>query len=311
MKETKNTITVKLGKIKNTCFVVMPFDSLFQNQYETVIKKAVEELGFECIRGDEIYSKPTIMADIWKSIRSARFIIAEMTGKNENVFYEVGLAHAIGKPIIIITRNEDDVPFDLKALRYLYYDINDPHWGDNLEKSLKSLIKKIQQEKELHSYLEDISPMNELSYPKEPEIKVSSSVSENLQPILTGVWKGSWKIFTGTIKRDGTLSLIQEGNKISAVMHVTYVKQGEFTAIQEIITGVVKEEDVILNAVSYTYLEKGNSINYNLDNFNLKISDDRSKLEGDFYNSKGGKGHAIFNKVNDEENDYQRNDDHD
>lgn len=109
MKTDKNSIIVEVGQIENTCFVAMPFDPLFQSYYEQVIRPAVEELGLTCIRGDEIYSRPQIMADIWKCIRTPRLVIAELTGKNPNVFYEVGLAHAIGKPLILLTRNEDDV----------------------------------------------------------------------------------------------------------------------------------------------------------------------------------------------------------
>src|SRR5207237_4931202 len=101
------------------------------------------EIGLKCVRGDEIYSKPNIMSDIWKELRKARLVVAELTGKNANVFYEIGLAHAIGKPIILLTRNEDDVPFDLKALRYRYYDVNDPFWGDNLRDSIQLMVKSV------------------------------------------------------------------------------------------------------------------------------------------------------------------------
>ena len=121
-----NTVTIEIGNIENFCFIVMPFDSLFQVQYERVIRPAIEELGLICIRADELYSRPQVMADIWKSIRKSRLVIAELTGRNANVFYEIGLAHAIGKPIILLTRNEDDVPFDLKA------GANQPIWVDLL-----------------------------------------------------------------------------------------------------------------------------------------------------------------------------------
>src|ERR1041385_3895652 len=118
MSTHKNSVLVEIGEVENTCFVAMPFNNLFQIQYERVIRPAVEELGLKCIRADEIYLTPQIMADIWNGIRKSRLIIAELTGRNPNVFYEIGLAHAIGKPIILLTRREEDVPFDLKSLRY-------------------------------------------------------------------------------------------------------------------------------------------------------------------------------------------------
>ena len=113
MTTRETVINVDLGTLDQICFVAMPFTSLFKAQYERVIRLAIEATGLRCIRGDEIYSKPRIMDDVWKSIRSARLVVAELTGKNPNVFYEVGLAHAIGEPVISLTRNEDDVPFDL------------------------------------------------------------------------------------------------------------------------------------------------------------------------------------------------------
>ena len=157
-------ILIEIKNIENSCFVVMPFSSLYQIEYESIIKPTLEELSIKCVRGDEIYSKQRIMDDIWQSIKSCRFVIAELTGKNPNVLYEVGLAHAIGKPVIILTRNADDVPFDLKDLRYLYYDINDPFWGENLKLGLKSLIQKVIENPEIDTYLEGIKCLNILHY---------------------------------------------------------------------------------------------------------------------------------------------------
>ena len=145
----KNQVQIDLVKVRNSCFVVMPFNPLFLSEYENIIQPALTELNIECIRGDEIYSKQRIMDDIWSSIRSCRFVLAELTGKNPNVLYEIELAHAIGKPVIVITRNGDDVPFDLKDLRYLFYDVNDPFWGENLKKGIQSLVQKVLEKPDL------------------------------------------------------------------------------------------------------------------------------------------------------------------
>ena len=72
----QNQVIVDLEKISNTCFVVMPFRSLFESEYERVIRPAIEEAGLECVRGDEIYTEQDIVQDIWKSIRQARVIVA-------------------------------------------------------------------------------------------------------------------------------------------------------------------------------------------------------------------------------------------
>ena len=62
-----------------------------------------------------------IVEDIWESINRARILIADLTGKNPNVFYEVGIAHTVGKEVILTTQNIDDVPFDLRHLRHIQY----------------------------------------------------------------------------------------------------------------------------------------------------------------------------------------------
>src|SRR5215210_6773671 len=138
-----NRIIVELEKVTNTCFVVMPFHALFGSQYERVIRPAIEDTGLECVRGDEIYTEQAIVQDIWRSIRQARVIVAELSGRNPNVMYEIGLAHAIGKPIVLVTRNQEDVPFDLRALRYIYYDPNNPFWGEDLRAELTKVVCKV------------------------------------------------------------------------------------------------------------------------------------------------------------------------
>jgi hypothetical protein len=62
------------------------------------------------------------MGDVWSAINAAIFLIADCTGRNPNVFYEIGIAHAIGKQTILISQTIDDVPFDLRHLRIVVYE---------------------------------------------------------------------------------------------------------------------------------------------------------------------------------------------
>jgi hypothetical protein len=83
------------------------------------------------------------MEDIWDAINAARAIIADCTGRNPNVFYEIGLAHAVGKPVVLITQKGEDVPFDLKAIRYIEYEYS-PRGMKTFEDSLtKTLIEEL------------------------------------------------------------------------------------------------------------------------------------------------------------------------
>ncbi len=73
-----------------------------------------------------------IVDQIWLGIHSAKVLVAELTGRNSNVFYELGLAHALQKPVVLVSSNEDDVPFDVQHIRVIYYNVYDPFWGEKL-----------------------------------------------------------------------------------------------------------------------------------------------------------------------------------
>ena len=69
---------------------------------------------------------------MWSGITAAKVLVAELTGRNPNVFYELGLAHALNKPVVLVSSNQADVPFDLQHIRVIYYDMRDPFWGEKL-----------------------------------------------------------------------------------------------------------------------------------------------------------------------------------
>ena len=124
-------------------FVVCPFKEAFNAIYDDQIKPVVEsELSMQCIRADELYTNGPIIEDIWRLINEARVIIADMTERNPNVFYEVGLAHAIGKDVILLAQDVNDIPFDLRHLRTIIYK-NDYRGQKALYESLKKTIQNI------------------------------------------------------------------------------------------------------------------------------------------------------------------------
>ena len=75
-------------------------------------------------------------------IQDATVFLAELTTKNANVFYELGLAHAIGKPVVLVSETMGDVPFDLQALRVLGYDKDEPDWGLKLTRRITRSLKE-------------------------------------------------------------------------------------------------------------------------------------------------------------------------
>lgn len=96
-----------------TCFVMQPFQAPLGTYYESVFRPAIEQAGLSAVRADaEIFGTGKIIDQIWRGIQHASVLVAELTTKNPNVFYELDLAHASRKPVILVSSNEEDVPFD-------------------------------------------------------------------------------------------------------------------------------------------------------------------------------------------------------
>lgn len=102
-------------------FMIMPFASQFQSIYDDYIKPLAQTMGYEIKRGDNFFGKSSIMKEIWTAISNSKLIIAECTGRNPNVLYELGIAHTLDKTGIMITQNIDDIPFDIRHLRVIEY----------------------------------------------------------------------------------------------------------------------------------------------------------------------------------------------
>jgi hypothetical protein len=129
----------------DTCFVMMPFAAPLGEYYSKIYEPAIKKAGLNPLRADaDIFGTGKIIDQIWTGINSSKVLIAELTSRNPNVFYESGLAHALKKPVVLICSNEDDVPFDLKHIRVIYYDMHDPFWGSKLiEKIAENILSAV------------------------------------------------------------------------------------------------------------------------------------------------------------------------
>lgn len=145
-KTSKKKVAAKRGGTKGKqgiCFAIMPFGGWFNDYYTTIYRPAIETAGMKPHRADDLYRPSTIVNDIWAYTRQANIILADLTGKNPNVFYELGLAHALAKPAILIAESMEDVPFDLRSLRVIEYDKNDPNWGETLGEKIVNAIREV------------------------------------------------------------------------------------------------------------------------------------------------------------------------
>jgi hypothetical protein len=128
-------------KVKSTVpkpfvFVLMPFDPSFDDIYKFGIKGAAEDAGAYAERVDEQIFMEGILDHIFNQINKADVIVADLTGRNPNVFYEVGYAHALGKTVLPLTQKADDIPFDLKQRQHTVY-------GGKIETLRRELTEKL------------------------------------------------------------------------------------------------------------------------------------------------------------------------
>lgn len=129
-------------KLQDENLVAVMFPFSLTHSYQT-IKASCERLNLKCIKADDIWENSTIIQDIFELIFTSRVVVADFTGKNPNVFYEVGIAHTLGKTVIPITQSIDDVPSDLRHHRVLKYYPNDQGYAElaaELEKRLANLF---------------------------------------------------------------------------------------------------------------------------------------------------------------------------
>ena len=128
-----------LRKHSKTAFVIMPFKDEYRDIYMLGIRETFARHGYVCLRGDELQFTGRIMDKILDSIKGSDFILAEVTEHNPNVYYELGIAHAYEKPVILCTKDVTRAPFDISDLIHIAYrDIVDLR--EKLSHRLESLI---------------------------------------------------------------------------------------------------------------------------------------------------------------------------
>jgi hypothetical protein len=113
-------VSVRGGKPR--AFVVMQFSDPYDQVYSDVVRTVCEGFNLQTIRADEIYGPGLIISDVVDQLQRAQVVIADITPVNANVYFEVGYALALNKPIILLAKKGTDLPFDVKAFRVLFYE---------------------------------------------------------------------------------------------------------------------------------------------------------------------------------------------
>ena len=127
---------------RSRAFVISQFSSPYNEVYMEVIKSVCQDLEIEVIRADEAQGPGLIIADVVRAINDASFVIADISPVNANVFYELGYAHGVRKPAILIAERTTKLPFDVSPFRTLFYD-NTIAGKPRLEKGLAEAIRAV------------------------------------------------------------------------------------------------------------------------------------------------------------------------
>ena len=190
---------------ENICFVMMPFGDPFDSYYDKIYKPAIESLNFTVKRADSLFRPSPIIKDIWEYINNSKILVADITQLNANVMYELGLSHAIAKPVIIISDTIENVPFDLRFLRILIYDTKKPDWSEDLRNKIINSITEI-----LESPTDSILPvfMN-----IKPQIVETDQISAELIEIKQLIMSQINNTPEPKTKRKITASLLIEASK--------------------------------------------------------------------------------------------------
>lgn len=142
---------------KPRSFVIMPFADEFDEIFTNIIKPALEEAGYLVTRADSFSDQKNILSDIVSGIATAHLVVADLTQNNPNVFYELGICHALRIPTIMLAQEMNEVPFDLRSYRIFIYET---HF--NRINKLRSMLKDV-AEKHLNGEIEFSNPVIDFS----------------------------------------------------------------------------------------------------------------------------------------------------
>lgn len=152
-----------MDKSGDFAFVIMPFASEFDDIYKLGIKQAALDCGVNAERLDEQLFDEGMLDRIYRQIDAADFVIADVSGRNSNVFYELGYAHAKEKICLLLTKDVTDIPFDLQHKRHVVYGDSIAFLKDELKRNINWAKKESKARRENKISIVAKQPTGDLS----------------------------------------------------------------------------------------------------------------------------------------------------
>jgi hypothetical protein len=123
-----------------SCFIVMPFGQEWSGDVHRILARACETVNVRAVRGDDLFTPTDFLEDIWQGINAADFVIADISGRNPNVLYELGIAHTLAKPVLILSKQATDIPVDLATRRVILYGESEVGWREDLAQKISVAV---------------------------------------------------------------------------------------------------------------------------------------------------------------------------
>lgn len=184
----KQFINERIPIEKNRCFMLMPFSTEFDYIYG-MVKKDLNDNGLICNRADEIAGSKPILNKILTEILKSRYIIADLTNYNPNVFYELGIAHSFkdAQNILMIKQKSSKIPFDLTHLTYIEYEPSNLRF---LTATIRNFIHENQYLSDFHEALNLCGITNLISESREKFVDYIQEYFSSNIPAITNILNG-------------------------------------------------------------------------------------------------------------------------
>jgi len=212
-------------------FVLMPFAEELSEVYKYLISEGLAAAGYETKRADDILSQNNIIGDIVEGIATSDLIVADLTGANPNVYYELGIAHALNKKVILLTQDIDELPFDLRSYRVISYSVHFSKMNQAKEELVKMASEAIKGDLPFGNPVKDFYGTTQIFTER---FESNTSVSENGKDEEFGILDYRVKLEEGfeelgvivtkvgsKLENELTPEITTSGNKLNSGGHTT------------------------------------------------------------------------------------------